>query len=55
MNYTFSSVTANTNVNYITVNVKQNGGSVIATANSSNITIQETGGGGSGGGSGGSF
>ena len=46
MNYTFSSVTSNTSVNNITVNVKQNGGSVIATANSSSITIQETGGGG---------
>ena len=46
MNYTFSSVTSNTSVGNITVNVKQNGGSVIATANSSTITIQETGGGG---------
>ena len=46
MNYTFSSVTSNTSVNNITANVKQNGGSVIATANSSNIIIQETGGGG---------
>ena len=46
MNYTFSAVTSNTTINNITVNVKQNGGSVIATANSSSITIQETGGGG---------
>jgi len=52
MNYTFSSVTSHTNVNNITVNVKQNGGSIIATVNSSSIIIQETGGGGSGSGSG---
>lgn len=49
MNYTFSSVTSHTSVGNITVNIKQNGGSVIATANSSSITIQETGGGGGGG------
>ena len=48
MNYTFSAVTSNTAINNITVNVKQNGGSVIATVNSSSITIQETGGGGGG-------
>ncbi len=54
MDYIFSSVTSNTNVGNITVNVKQNGGSVIATHTLvSNIIIQETGGGGGkGGGSG---
>ena len=46
MNYTFDAVTSNTSVGTITVNIKQNGGSVIATANSPSITIQETGGGG---------
>lgn len=50
MNYSFSSVSGNTSVGSITVNIKQNGGSVIATANSSTIIIQNVGGGGSGGG-----
>jgi hypothetical protein len=49
MNYTFGAVTSNTNIGGIQANVKQNGGSVVATDTSGDITIQETGGGGRGG------
>ena len=49
MDYTFGSVTSNTNIGGIQANVKQNGGSVVATDTSGDITIQETGGGGRGG------
>ena len=40
MNYTFGAVSSHTNIGGITVNVKQNGGSVIATATSSDIIIR---------------
>ena len=43
MNYTFGAVSSNTNIGGITANVKQNGGSVIATVTSSDIIIQNVG------------